>query len=694
MQENFSFVRFLRFIGLTLVILAAYIAQVVFQHHTIDSVLPMWLRDGAPWLIGMSHWLARDLHSLALLFTAIAALSFGLLTVPWSVSLRPPLSLPRAEGRPLVWRRSLAGWLVVLVALCVGGGACALHWSGSSETLPIRLAWASSVLLYLVGAAIFPYQRPVEQNSSLTVRRTRPEGSWHTLLPLLIFAALQYGWQLVETPLRVSPGVITLGLTANRLVQGDTAQLFTLLPATAEFTQPLLPLTTVTTAVGIQLTGDLLTGVRLAGLGAALLTIFATWLVGAELFRRSVVNNVVHTQIEDDGRWLALLAALFLIFNAAMLTYSRTPIFMESVAWGTLGCWALLRGFRTRDRLTFALSATLMGWSIILYPIGIAFIVAALLWWLGQGVALAGVLPHRLPETSARRTIVGAFVLWLLGLAIVTAPALFNWLLQPQQWLLTSGRLHPSRFWATALAVIEATTPIAPPTYPAQLFNALLAPLLVLGIGALLFNLDRRQGWVLFTWLGSGWLCAVLFASATPNWPGLLALLPAGALTITFGLERLRVTILRIAGLWVKQIVSYLLFGLILWVGLYNGAAYYEYAHMQADTPSAIGHALRQASSDTPIYVITSPMVADAEVALNAETPLIRFFTNDKAHTGALDLHFTSDLPDPLPPHSRVLLAPDQLPLVAQLQEQYPDGVLVTQRDHHANPLLYLFQAP
>lgn len=93
---------------------------------------------------------------------------------------------------------------------------------------------------------------------------------------------------------------------------------------------------------------------------------------------------------------------------------------------------------------------------------------------------------------------------WLGGLLIAGAPRFGLWLRTPT--LLTDhfqGALKPD-LWATLLAFTVRANGANPLTYP--FLDSILAPLLLLAIGALLFNLDRLPGLLLLLWLGGGLL--------------------------------------------------------------------------------------------------------------------------------------------------------------------------------------------
>jgi hypothetical protein len=211
--------------------------------------------------------------------------------------------------------------------------------------------------------------------------------------------------------------------------------------------------------------------------------------------------------------------------------------------------------------------------------------------------------------------------------------------------------------------------------------------MLCLAVGVLCFNFDRRAAWFLLTWVAVGLLCAMVLPTQAPSWPALLPVVPATGLILALGLDRLRATVLYTAGAWSNNLFNYLLLGLFCWIGVQNGVAYYDFAQEQTDAISAVGRELRTTPADQLVYVVGLP-------ATTADSPQVRFFTNDWQRPRRTTVIFSTDLPVELPINGTVLLVPSETATttLAALQSRYPDGTLTVRRDHRANVLLYHYR--
>jgi hypothetical protein len=706
-------VRVLRFIALLLVVVIAYSAQFILHPPlltTSSSLLPTQISALLPDLSRVRGFIAGDLRDLAIFFLAVAAITFGLLALPWPLTRSPLATVPATFALPNARRRQRLAWLLVALAIVLVAFATllvrimptpdALTGGGLPFVLPRallttvtdtpwlpELLWAGGLLFFFVGCGLFPWrfaQNGVEEAGTTT--NTRTPGGWWRLLLLLLVAALLYGWQLLESPLLLHPDVAQVALTASDWVTKGQTSLFAHPPLTAEPGLYLASLGSTITALLFRVTHDLLLSVRLAGFLFALITIGATWLLGVELFQRTPSPSAPDPTT-DQGQWPAFVAALLVMTTTATLLFSRLPVLLEMVGWGVLGCWALLRGLRTGDRLAVGISGVLLALSALLYSPGIAFVLAALCWWLGYGVVQSGWAPHHLPQTLPGRRFRGYFLLWLIGLLLTAAPTVtghwFGALPGPQLW---QGTLA-AHWQPTLLAFAQPGDASQLGGLMLPLFHPLLTPMLCLAVGVLCFNFDRRAAWFLLTWVAVGLLCAMVLPTQAPSWPALLPVVPATGLILALGLDRLRATVLYTAGAWSNNLFNYLLLGLFCWIGVQNGVAYYDFAQEQTDAISAVGRELRTTPADQLVYVIGLP-------ATTVDSPQVRFFTNDWQRPRRTTVIFSTDLPVELPINGTVLLVPSETATttLAALQSRYPDGTLTVRRDHRANVLLYHYR--
>lgn len=721
--------RFLRFVALMLVVAIAYSAQAILYPSALTPSVSAFLTQLSNTLADFAPvrvFFVGTTRALVFFWMTIAAISFGVLAAPWPLTDAPSAATVATLWTPRARRRQRLGWAMISVGvLCSIAGLIAAWvqliehstWTGMSVdmlpwlTLPAALVaqaspllhqapwltlalWAVSLLCFFLGCGLFPARvRPTdsEQTARPVAHPTKSATTgWSLFLLLLAFAAVQVGWRLTDIPSFVDPAVAQVGLSAsNWLRTGDVARFFgasvELEPGLASFSQ----LSIALPALFLYLTHDLLLSTRLAGLWATLVVLTATWLLGTELFRR-VPHRIASDLSEDRGQAPALVATMVVMFTAATLLFSRLPVLLEMVGWGSLGCWALVRGWRTHDRLAMGLSGVLIGLSALIYTPGLAFVLIALGWWLGFSFVQGGWLPHHLPAQRTGALFRGHFVVWLLGLWLVIAPTVVVRWFALGVWLPPWQANWAMNWQATLLALGQQGDLSQLGGWSIPLLHYLLAPILVLAIGALVFNLDRRIGWLLLTWLGGGLVYASLFAPRAPLWPAILPLLPAVGLVVAFGIDRLRSTVLQSAGPWLRNLANYLLAGLILWVGLNNGADYYYFAHQQADSVSALGYELRSLPAGQNSMVVAPPNTA----GVASDALQLRFLTNEWRTPLRTAVTFTETAPRDAPAGTVIFIAPAEPAILAEIQALYPEGTLFVRRDLLANPLLYRYTVP
>lgn len=718
-------VRAIRFILLLVVFAVALIATPTFALRPFASLLPTDFMPDSALVQQFRQWVADDLAHFSLLLTSCAALTFGLLAVPWpftAVLPTPSATRSQVAGSVLpTGRRRLRWWsgLLLLLAALVAT-ASALFWQQQhSEPLLVHLGWVAGALLFLLAASLLTpssilltRQGRVESISSppLSLRYTV---GWRSLLLLLLLALLLYSWKTAAMPVVVDDLVATVGLQGLALVRGEEPALFSVEPTLSQSDNQLFQVAIVPTALLIWLTGDLLLSTRLIGLLAALLTIGATWLIALELFthRQPMPNGTISPNepmpVQENGRSVMLVATCLVMAHIAVLYYSRRPVLLEALAWGTMGCWALLRGMRTHDRLAVALSGALLGVSYLFHGSALTFLLTALLWWLGFGAAQMGLLPHLERLSKAARLHGGDFVLWLLGFGVISAPFLAIRVAEVLLWI---NQMPTSVGSALTVLLSSFSPPVA--TYPAPFYNLLLLPLFPLLLGVLLFNLDRRVGWMISSWIGSGLLVAAFLQPQGVRWELLLPLIPAIALALAFTLDRLRVTLIRAGGRWIQQFLAYGILGLLLWIGFQNVTLYYNFLLHEREAVSTVGYALRTLPADQPVLIYLPPaspllsqFIGDSsfnETTLNERATValpLRFLTNDTIALAAGHVRFVAELPTSMVPGTTVIFFPEEAAAVhsetlADLRNSYPAGITTVQRDVLANPVLIRFTVP
>ena len=151
--------------------------------------------------------------------------------------------------------------------------------------------------------------------------------SWPFLVIVAALAVVLSVVRIFDVPLQVNASMAAAGLQARMQASGVAQGLAA--PGVAGL--PLLA--TAPTALFRLVTGDGLLAGRLSGIYGGLLVVIATWLLAGELFYRRVRVGSYGVVIEDDGRWLMVVAAAVVAGSVPFYQFSREPIWLEAVAW-------------------------------------------------------------------------------------------------------------------------------------------------------------------------------------------------------------------------------------------------------------------------------------------------------------------------------------------------------------------------
>lgn len=697
-RERFVCVRLVRIVALVIVLAAVYFAQYLFDTTSLADFFPVWLVRWWPALGAMSRWLPEDLIELATWLMVLGLLSFGLLA-PWWQGERGRVYRRLRRGRVIfrVWWWVAQGLLVLAM---VGTGV--VLWMGvrGSAEIWVIAAWLSSLVIYMLGGVIANRLRPPVVYGDNYLETVRPWDSWPYWLVLLVIFAVLYVYRLLEMPLRVDALSARVGLAAQSWIRDG--QMPALAASASDFPLPTLA-TVALFRFGLR---DNLLSLRVAGLVTALCLLSTVWLFATELFRRVPVYGLYGEVLEDDGRWIALMAMIVVGISLPTLHWARMPYVLEGVTLGMLALWALLRGLRRDRPALLGVSGIALGWSVYYGAIGLGIGFVALLVWCGvlllESSWLSGkfILPPRGGEQVPVQRGVGwrGFGFWSVGIIVAIAPLLARWLVVPgalaTHWswpgsvLVREGSMLLAWRERLELALLglnhlpDATGLIA---YAAPFASVLLAPLLVLALGALLLNIDSLVGWTLSTWLLVGVVAAGLTVPVVPAWAAMILLLPVAGMAIAFVLDRLRLLIMTNAGTWTLQATVYLALGVVVAAGFLNWIDYYAVAQHDSDLPSAVGRALRSADGRTVVMVS-----ANVPLEVTRDDPVVALLA--ASHTDIAEIVVVNGREWPeLSPSSRLLLAPGDSALQGAIEDAYPNGSMTVMRDLNANPLLFVY---
>ncbi len=651
---------------------AAALAGDIFIEQSLAGLLSWRVLSVFPGLARFAGWLPEDLFNLALWLTGGAALLFGVTTSPWRGC---PEDAGGGSSAPM------AGYAVWLLAAGAALAVAAVGLARFAGGWPADIAGLTSVALVL--AAGFAWDRAAEGPPA--VRETRLPGRGRLWAAgVLIGAALLFTWRPLDIPTAVDNATVQI-ITAARGGWADGLFAPTQIGLPAVVFGP--------AAVGERVTGDPLLGARLVAAFFGVAAVAATWALARELFRRAPAATAEGEVLEDDGGWMALVAALLFATLLPTFYFARVPLMLGPVALGLMAGWALLRGLRREAPGLLAVSGVLAGLAA-LHPAGLVLLAAQALWW--AGAALLQPAWVRSEQGGAGGA---GFALWAAGAMAALAPLLGRWLATPGAW--TAYLSAPAALDGAAgvqeglgraairslLGLVATADHSAAFGFAPPLLGVVVAPLFALGIGAILLNLDHLTGWAQATWLGVGLIVAGGLAPQTPFAPLLAPLLPAAALIVAFALDRLRLALLESVGPWLEQATYAAVLGLIVWSG---SAAWFEYvasAQSGVDVSSGAAHVVRSTPADRPVVLVSSPF----ERELEWESGPLSLYSRG---AGAVRLAYSADaLPEELPAGAR-LVAPPSDAALEQVRLRYPSAAAHVERDLHANPVVYVFDLP
>ncbi|RLT38754.1 MAG: hypothetical protein DWI57_11465, partial [Chloroflexi bacterium] len=660
--------RFLRFLVLIAAILAVYAAQYLFDKASLEFLRSAWFSENIPFLWDFAQWSGPDQQTFGLYLAGIGALLFGLAVYGWPQATNDD-STPSSVSAP---RISVAA-LLLTVAAVLAALFLVLHLQqNADEPEWSHYLWVAAMGVYALGCWL------ADRKAGANVNAPTPERSWPTFLLILAVGGLLLGWQLTTVPVRVDGVEASHGLQALQIAAGWESRIF----ASEGANTPLFAF--YPAALGITFSGDWLLGNRLAGLYAGLLTILGVWLLGCELFRRTPTAD----GDADDGRSPALLAAAFTAVGYTFVHFGRIPHYLEPVAWGVLGLWALHRGVRTGSLIALGLGGLLLGLTATLSSGGILFVGIALLWWIFWLLARRGWLGQ---------TGWGGFAAWAGGIFVFLAPFAGVWLRIPATFLarlqetsifnpgalaqmegvygvqglnavlLENARRTLLTFWIfgekSTLFGLQSSSPM---------LDSLIAPILLLGIGYLLLNLDRTQSWMLAGWLAGALVLGGVLLSDPPHWPRLLPVLPVAGLLCALAVDRARTTLMQIVGLWMGQFSLFVVIGLLVLAGSYNWVEWYEVQTVQADAESYAGRAIHSLSAERTAILIDTGDGGRAQWS----DPIVYFLAGGPYAKQGITIS-PDNWPVNLPPQSSVILQPNDQALAAELQSRFPGGLFL-----------------
>ena len=304
-------------------------------------------------------------------------------------------------------------------------------------------------------------------------------------------------------------------------------------------------------------------------------------------------------------------------------------------------------------------------------------------------------------EPEPRLPDLGSAVYWLAGLLIVLTPLFVGRIGLRSDRLLdylsyTANLDNTGAFLTSDLGRGAASIVGAPASaldsagllaQGLSMFSALIAPLFILGLGALIANADTLTGWTLASWfaLGSA-LAIILTRPLAPQWSTLVVAWPSMAMAAAFAIDRLRASITESTGEWTLQATLYLAAGLVIGAAALGFLGFYENGMLHVDEGSALAREARHANraGDTPIVVRQQPLSPD-------EAEMAAFLTATTLGEAEEMWRPMDELPQVVTARTRLIVPAGQQASMNYVRSLYPNGDLVVHRDLRGNPVVYTY---
>ncbi|MGH7790323.1 MAG: glycosyltransferase family 39 protein, partial [Candidatus Binatia bacterium] len=402
------------------------------------------------------------------------------------------------------------------VALCLVAGGLVYRFAAPLTT---HLVWAGGLLVLLVSAALAP--RGADRQAAWSRR------DWLAVAALVVLSLALFGWHLTSVPPEVHGDDAEVGLDAIRLL--DEFNLF----GAGWFELPRFH--ALPTAIGLQLFGINLFGLRATSVGLGIATVLLLFAVARRLWSFEV----------------ALLAAVLLAGQRFFIHLSRTGYhYIDTPFLALLAVWLLLRLWHDRRLDAAVYCGIALGLGIQTYYA--SRLVPPLL-------ALTWLLWLRGTPAAERRGRVAAFALIVVAALAVAAPmfgyfahdwAAFWERTRDTSMFTPAAQAHLAYGYGTqsvvAILAIQLRaafslfnlTPDNSMQYGlgGALFDPASAALFVLGVGLILARLAERRAQMVLLWTLLPLIAGGALTIDAPFYPRISGLMPFAVLIVALAL--------------------------------------------------------------------------------------------------------------------------------------------------------------
>jgi hypothetical protein len=380
---------------------------------------------------------------------------------------------------------------------------------------------------------------------------------------------------------------------------------------------------------------------------------------------------------ELGGRYVGLIASALLAISYTNIHFSRILFGASASFSAVLAFYFLFRGLRTRQPVWFALVGVVTGWGLLAYDSSrvIPLIILSLLIW------------QVLWRRSTFRIHVGNWLILLAGLFIAFGPML-GFALRDFEKFAGRGNsviLWVPEVWQHETAAYETTNPVqvlieqtwrtfltlhltgdrSPHfLFPRPMTAPLTAALFVLGLAYCLPRLKDLKYVAGLSWVGLTFIFGGVLTADPPYWPHLNIASPAIALVAALGGERLMAPGVQPFGRWGARLVGGLLAGAIIFTGITNWQAYYDFVKDNPGSRIGIARYINSLPAGYQVYMLSPNWTWDEYT--------FQFLNRGRPGKSLTPEELTTDPPVLDRPAVFILFTHPELALI--LQERYPTG--------------------
>ena len=572
-MTSFSKVRLL---GVATGVALAYIAQYFFNQPPLSgaflATIPAALQD--PTVLATVVLLAG-----AVIFAAAApAIREVASETVQTATARRFVDHPSNLARPLL-----------LATLLLYAGCLALYLLNGENAL-VRWLWLASVVLLVASQIAWADLRRAPGYVA---------SQWRSyLLPglLLLLAAALRLYRLADLPQDLHGDMASHGLQAQQILAGLVRGYVGV--GWADIPLPGF----VPTVAAMTLTGDQgMLGLALASALGGVLAVWGTW----------VLLQTVQT------RRVALIGTALLAVSYTAIHFSRIAEYMDPVPFGVWALAFLAVGLRQRTSLPFVLGGMLAAGASLMYFSGrVVFVIF--------GALLVYLLLF--DRKLLRANLIG--LAWLaVGALIALGPMTVFFVQHPAAWLSRSQQVlvfnpaviehsrHKYGVETTAQILLEqvrrtllvfnytidSSTQFG---FPRAMVDSVTAPWIVLGIAYGLAHFRRWGNGLLVVTLGAILLVGSVLTDNAPFYPRLILVLTPALGLAALAVDRTWEAIEDALGRETGRIVVVVVVGALLYIGLVNWVAYYQFAAHNAQPRALVARYVSTLPADATVCIV------------------------------------------------------------------------------------------